>query len=143
MININNELIEKINKHGEQTYNEECCGALIGSITDESFIVSELLEYNNERNENRERRYLISPKQYMQSERLAAEKNLTLLGFYHSHPDHPAVPSQFDTDHALPWFIYVIVSVQKGKAEKLTSWKLKEDRSVFEELKITTEKENI
>jgi proteasome lid subunit RPN8/RPN11 len=141
MINIPNRLIKRINKHGEQTYNEECCGALIGNMIEQSFNIKELLEFNNERNENRERRYLISPKQYMQSEKLAADKNLTLLGFYHSHPDHPAIPSQFDTEHALPWFIYIIVSVQKGKAEKLTSWKLKEDRTVFEEIKIMQEKE--
>jgi proteasome lid subunit RPN8/RPN11 len=141
MVTIKSELINKINKHGEQVYNEECCGALIGSIENESFKVIELLRFNNERNDNRERRYLISPEQYLQSEKTANDKNLSLLGFYHSHPDHPAVPSQFDTDHALPWFVYLIVSVQKGKAEQLTSWKLKEDRSVFEELKIIREKE--
>ena len=136
MIKIEKQLIDRIKKNGEKTYNAECCGAMLGKSNDGTYDISELLEFNNERSYNRERRYLISPKQYMQSEKIAAEKKLDLLGFYHSHPDSPAVPSQFDADHAFPNFIYMIVSVQKGKAEKLTSWKLVEDRSSFEELEM-------
>jgi len=136
MVEISAELFDKIKKHGEKTYNEECCGAILGETSNGSYKVVELLEFNNERGENRERRYLISPKEYMRSEKSAVEKGLELLGFYHSHPDHPAAPSQFDTEHALPWFVYMIVSIQKGQAEKLTSWKLIEDRSSFEELEI-------
>lgn len=136
MLKIKEELIEKINTHGEESYNEECCGALIGTVENGIFNVTELLQFKNEKTGNRERRYLISPKEYMRSEKTAADKNLNLLGFYHSHPDHPAVPSKFDTDHALPWFVYIIVSVNNKKAEKITSWKLKEDRSSFDEIKI-------
>ena len=136
MVTIKKEHLKQINKHGEKTYNEECCGALLGEVNGEAHNVVELIEFYNERGENRERRYLITPEQYRKSEQTADDKGLELLGFYHSHPDHPSKPSQFDTDHALPWFLYMIVSVQKGKAEKLTSWKLKEDRSEFEEQKI-------
>ncbi len=136
MIRIGKQLLNQIKVNGQKTYNAECCGAIFGRPENGSFNVSELLEFNNERTDNKERRYLISPKQYMQSERIASEKKLELLGFYHSHPDHPAKPSQFDTDHAFPNFIYIIVSVQKGKAKDLTSWKLIEDRTGFEELAI-------
>lgn len=136
MVTIKKEHIDQINRHGEKTYNEECCGALLGDINGESHNIVELIEFYNERGENRERRYLITPEQYRKSEQAADDKGLELLGFYHSHPDHPSKPSQFDTDHALPWFLYMIVSVKKGKAEKLTSWKLKEDRSEFDEQKI-------
>jgi proteasome lid subunit RPN8/RPN11 len=136
MINIEKQLVNKIKKDCEKTYNAECCGAIFGENNNDLFSVKELLEFNNEGEENRERRYLISPRQYMKSEKIAFEKNLNLLGFYHSHPDHPAIPSQFDTDHAFPNFIYMIVSVKKGKAENLTSWKLMEDRTGFKEIKM-------
>jgi proteasome lid subunit RPN8/RPN11 len=136
MIKIEKQLINRIKENGEKTYNAECCGAIFGIQDIGAYFITELLEFNNERSDNRERRYLISPNQYMQSERIAAEKKLDLLGFYHSHPDHPAFPSQFDTEHAFPNFIYMIVSIQKGKAENLTSWKLFEDRNGFEKLEI-------
>jgi proteasome lid subunit RPN8/RPN11 len=136
MIKIEKGLIKKIKENGEKTYNAECCGAILGKPYNGTYIITELLEFNNERSDNRERRYLISPKQYMQSERIAEEKKLDLLGFYHSHPDHPAIPSQFDTEHAFPNFIYMIVSIQKGEAGDLTSWKLFEDRNGFEELEM-------
>lgn len=136
MIKIENRLLNQIKENGEKTYNAECCGAIFGKPENGSFNIIELMEFNNERSDNKERRYLISPVQYMHSEKIASEKKLELLGFYHSHPDHPAIPSQFDTDHAFPNFIYMIVSVQKGKAKDLTSWKLFEDRTGFEKLEI-------
>jgi proteasome lid subunit RPN8/RPN11 len=133
MIEIPGELFQRIKSHGEQSYNEECCGALFGSYNDETKIIFDILEFENEKQENRQNRFLISSDQYKSAEKLAKEKGLELLGFYHSHPDHPAIPSQFDTDHALPWFLYIIVSVNKAKAGNLTAWVLKEDRSRFEE----------
>ena len=145
MIIIKHEHIEQIKRHGEKTYNEECCGAILGNSKDEVKVVHELIEFHNEKNDNRQRRYLITPGQYRQSEKLADEKNLELLGFYHSHPDHPSLPSEFDKDHALPWFLYMIVSVEKGKAKKLSAWTLKDDRTSFEEheLNVTQTTENI
>ncbi len=139
MIRISKNHIDQVKEHGEKTYNEECCGAIIGETRNGFKIIHELFEFKNEKDENRARRYLISPEQYMQSEKYADGKKLELLGFYHSHPDHPAKPSQFDTEHALPWFLYLIVSVQKGKAEDLTAWQLKEDRSGFDEQKFQIE----
>jgi proteasome lid subunit RPN8/RPN11 len=136
MVHINKKLRDLIKKDGENSYNEECCGAIFGKRENGTFEITELLTFKNERGDNRKRRYLISPKQYLESERIASEKKLNLLGFYHSHPDHPAIPSQFDTEHALPYFVYIIVSVRNGKAERLTSWKLMEDRSKFEEMEM-------
>ena len=133
MIEIPEKLLERIKTHGEQTYDEECCGAIYGSYSDEVRVIYDLLEFENEKQESRQNRFLISPVQYKSAEKLAKEKNLELLGFYHSHPDHPAVPSQFDTDHALPWFLYIIVSINKARAGSLRAWVLKEDRSGFEE----------
>jgi proteasome lid subunit RPN8/RPN11 len=137
MIQISPELLHKIKIHGEKSYNEECCGALLGKFNDTEFTIYDLIEFINEKEENREKRFLISPAQYRSAEITAMQKNMELLGFYHSHPDHPAVPSQFDTDHALPWFIYIIVAVNKGKAGNLSAWILKEDRSGFQEQEVT------
>ena len=136
MIEISNELLDRIKIHGEKIYNEECCGALFGNSDDENRTILDILEFENEKEESRQNRFLITPDQYRLAEKLAKEKNLELLGFYHSHPDHPAQPSQFDIDHALPWFIYIIVSVNNAKANNLTSWILKEDRTEFDNQKI-------
>jgi proteasome lid subunit RPN8/RPN11 len=75
----------------------------------------------------------VRPSDYRLAEKQAGELGGELLGFYHSHPDHPARPSQFDLDHAWPNFAYVIVSVASGSARDMTVWYLKEDRSIFEE----------
>jgi proteasome lid subunit RPN8/RPN11 len=143
MIEISTELLKRIKVHGEEIYDEECCGALFGNYNDEARSIYDLLEFQNEKEESRQNRFLITPNQYRLAERLAKERDLELLGFYHSHPDHPAQPSQFDTDNALPWFIYIIVSINKAKANNLTAWILKEDRSGFDhqKIKVTEEKE--
>ena len=123
----------RIAAHGEQTYPEECCGVMLGKEIGNERIVQETIEIDNSQDENRRRRFLISPEQYRKAERQAAERNMELLGFYHSHPDHPAAPSAFDTEHALPWFSYVIISVTKGKLDRATSWVLEDDRVRFAE----------
>jgi len=131
MILITGEILERIKIHGEKTYNEECCGAIFGTSYNNDRKINDILEFENEKEDSRQNRFLISPAQYNFAEKLAKEKNLELLGFYHSHPNHPAVPSQFDLDHALPWFLYIIVSVNNGKAENVKAWILKEERSGF------------
>lgn len=105
------------------TYPHECCGFLYGSDDDDR-LITQAIEVNNTREENRERRFEISAQDYLKAELYADENNLTLLGVYHSHPDHPAVPSEYDLRHALPYFSYIIVSVKRGKAAQLNSWKL-------------------
>jgi proteasome lid subunit RPN8/RPN11 len=144
MVKIPVHLYSSIYAHGEESYNEECCGALFGFNKDYGKDIKEIMKFKNEKDENRQNRYLISPEEYLIAEKAAKEKNLELIGFYHSHPDHPAVPSKFDTDHAFPWFIYIIVSVQNGKAADLRGWVLEENREKFneeiiEQIKLTEE----
>jgi len=120
---------QAIRTHGVETYPHECCGALIGR----NGVVSSAVALPNTTEEGPRRRFLVRPTDYREAERRASESGAELLGFYHSHPDHPARPSQYDLDHAWPFFSYVIVSVRAGVAEELTSWRLREDRSAFDE----------
>jgi proteasome lid subunit RPN8/RPN11 len=136
-VKMSDEVFRQIVAHGERTYPEECCGVMLGEDTDSQRRVREIVEIDNLQDANRQQRFLISPDQYRKAERHAAERHLDLLGFYHSHPDHPAAPSAFDTEHALPWFTYVIVSVVKGKADRTTAWILGESRAQFAEQRLT------
>ena len=120
---------QAIRRHGEETYPHECCGALVGN----GAFVSEIVALPNTTEEGPRRRFLVRPSDYRLAERRATELGGELLGFYHSHPDHPARPSQYDLDHAWPTFAYVIVAVAAGAAGDMTVWYLKEDRSSFEE----------
>jgi proteasome lid subunit RPN8/RPN11 len=120
---------EAIRRHGEETYPHECCGALVGR----GDAVTDIVALPNTTEEGPRRRFLVRPSDYRLAEQRATELGGELLGFYHSHPDHPAKPSQYDLDHAWPTFAYVIVSVASGKSELMTVWFLKDDRSIFEE----------
>jgi proteasome lid subunit RPN8/RPN11 len=122
-----------IRAHGRETFPHECCGALLGR----DGAVQEAFALANTTEEGPRRRFLVRPDDYRVAEKRARESSLDLLGFYHSHPDHPAQPSQYDLDHAWPSFSYVIVSVMAGEDKQLTSWQLKEDRSAFDEESVT------
>src|SRR3954449_6801291 len=118
-----------IRAHGQETYPHECCGALVGRAG----AVSEIVALPNTTDEGPRRRFMVRPSDYQLAERRAAELGGDLLGFYHSHPDHPARPSQYDLDHAWPTFAYIIVAVAEATAMAMTVWFLKDDRSSFEE----------
>jgi len=118
-----------IRRHGEETFPHECCGALIGR----SGHVTAVVALPNTTDEGPRRRFMVRPSDYRVAEQQAAQRGGDLLGFYHSHPDHPAKPSQYDLDHAWPTFAYIIVSVMAGAARDMTVWFLKEDRTNFEE----------
>ena len=130
---------DAIRRHGEETYPHECCGALVGR----DGRVEAAVALPNTTDEGPRRRFLVRPSDYRQAEQRARELGGELLGFYHSHPDHPARPSQYDLDHAWPTFSYVIVSVagrglprqsaEGATAGDITVWRLKDDRSTFEE----------
>lgn len=122
-----------IRAHGVETYPNECCGALIGR----DGLVAESFALPNTTDEGPRRRFLVRPADYRAAEARAAESGYELLGFYHSHPDHPAQPSQYDLDHAWPSLSYVIVSVRDGQPHELRSWRLREDRSQFDEESVT------
>jgi proteasome lid subunit RPN8/RPN11 len=120
---------QAIRAHGQETYPHECCGALVGRNHHAAAIVA----LPNTTEEGPRRRFLVRPSDYRLAEQRATELGGELLGFYHSHPDHPARPSQYDLDHAWPTFAYVIVAVAAGAAGDMTVWFLKDDRSIFEE----------
>jgi proteasome lid subunit RPN8/RPN11 len=120
---------EAIRRHGAETYPHECCGALVGRGDG----VTDAVALPNTTEEGPRRRFLVRPSDYRLAERRATELGGELLGFYHSHPDHPAKPSQYDLDHAWPTFAYVIVAVAAGASQAMTVWFLKDDRSIFEE----------
>jgi proteasome lid subunit RPN8/RPN11 len=124
---------DAIRRHGAETYPDECCGALIGR----EGAVSSAYALPNTTEEGPRRRFRVRPQDYRDAERLAGEQGAELLGFYHSHPDHPARPSQYDLDHAWPFFSYVIVSVRAGAPQDMTSWRLRDDRSVFDQEQLT------
>ena len=121
-------IAEAIRRHGAEAYPHECCGALVGRNDTAAAVVA----LPNTTEEGPRRRFLVRPSDYRLAEQRAGELGAELLGFYHSHPDHPARPSQYDLDHAWPNFAYVIVSVAAGAAADMTVWWLKDDRTTFE-----------
>ena len=122
-----------IETHGVETYPHECCGALYGT---EDGVIVEALPLANTTEEGPRRRFLVRPSDYKAAEAHARGADRALLGFYHSHPDHPARPSQHDLDHAWPNFVYVIASVLERRVDATTAWRLREDRSQFDPLTI-------
>ena len=134
MITIGSDQLDAIRRHGEADYPHECCGLLIGSfqpsgrkVAEEIFPISNAREDAAKRN-----RFLIAPEDVMRGEVHARKSRRDVVGIYHSHPDHPAVPSEFDLEHAWPVYSYVIVSVRRGRAADLFSWELRSDRSRFD-----------
>lgn len=152
MIKTRARVIEEIKRHAEREYPHECCGLLIGRIEEDgrTRIVTETYPVANswEKADAREHRsqiapgdegtpdhrMLIAPADYMRAERDAMRRGLGVVGDYHSHPDHPAIPSQFDLEHS-PWpsMSYIIISVEEGRASEPRSWEMLEDRSGFQE----------
>jgi cysteine synthase B len=129
-LDLSDDVEAAIRQHAVDAYPDECCGALLGSADG---AVREALPLGNHSDEERRRRFVVTPRDYRAAEARAEALGVELIGFYHSHPDHPAVPSQFDLDHAWPNLSYAIVSVRAGRDGDLRSWRLWQDRSRFEE----------
>lgn len=133
-IQLSERVLAAIRRHAAAAYPYECCGALIGAAAGDDVVeIVDAKELDNVTDEGPRRRFRVSPADYRQSEGRARELGAELVGFYHSHPDHPALPSQYDLDHAWPNFSYVIVAVAAGRPGELRSWRLRADRSAFEE----------
>jgi proteasome lid subunit RPN8/RPN11 len=148
---ISHELMEKIREHGVETYPNECCGALLGrdnallegpgsdpNSSRFSRCVYSLFPLVNRRDDSPRNRFSLTADDVLRAEKAAKAQGLEVIGWYHSHPDHPARPSDFDRDHAWPWYSYIIVSVHQGVPQDMTSWQLKDDRSGYLEEKIET-----
>ena len=125
--------VENIYRHAREAYPEECAGAIVGMNTGEMKVVVDVWPAENTHEDERSRRFLIEPLQIKRFEEQADERDMDLLGFYHSHPDHPAEPSEYDRDHAWPGWSYVITSVSKDEVKDIRSWTLKDDRSGYDE----------
>ncbi len=137
MISIKEEHKKAIEAHGEATYPFECGGMLIGRFeADGKKIVEETFPLENSSAEDQKNRVLILPKDVMKAERYARSLSLDVIGYYHSHPEDAAIPSQYDLDHALPVWSYIIVSVLQGNAVDVRSWQMEDDRSKFNEEEI-------
>jgi len=134
MLNIFPEHEKIIRAESENAYPNECCGILIGGIDGSGVkTVKHAEAIRNAREEGEQyHRFLITPEDMMQAEKTARERKQDVIGFYHSHPDHPALPSDYDKEHALPFYSYIIISVMHGKSVELTSWELTADRKKFE-----------
>lgn len=139
MITLTEQLLDEIRAHGVRDYPYECCGLLLGRYESDGKVVSETYPISNAREESAKRnRFLIEPAELMRGERYAREHGVEVVGFYHSHPDSPAKPSQYDLDHAWPTYSYIIVSTSAGEAKDLFSWEQEPDRSKFnpEEIRV-------
>ena len=144
-LGMSRDLAEGIRRHGAETFPYECCGALLGrdsasnekvSAPDESLVgtpreVLGLFPLVNRRDDSPRNRFAVTADDVRDAEKAAREHGLEVIGWYHSHPDHPARPSDFDREHAWPWYSYVIVSVMNGEPADMTSWRLNDDRQNY------------
>ncbi len=129
-------ILAEMQEHGRDSYPYECCGFLLGAAEGETRKVHEARRQSNERSESRENRFLISPGQFRAAETRAKAAGLQMIGIYHSHPDSPARPSEYDREHAWPWFSYLILSVRKGKPAEAAVWRLRDDRAGYDEVSL-------
>ena len=154
VLRLGNEHLWDIRAHAESTYPDECCGLLLGKIAQDSKTLVEVIATENvwsaEAVENFSRieaasdlsytqrsHYAIAPEIMLKAQKSARDRQLNIIGIYHSHPDHPAIPSEFDTVYAWYNYSYIIVSVQQGKASDLKSWSVDNDHQFQPEEIIT------
>jgi proteasome lid subunit RPN8/RPN11 len=125
--------IDQLEREAVAAYPEECCGILFGIERDGRRMITMLHPVENEYEKpQRSRRFSIAPRQLLDAENCAAERGERVIGYYHSHPDHPAIPSEFDRERAWPFYSYVIVSIERGRAREIRSWQLNEQDQQFE-----------
>ena len=132
LLKISEELAGKIRAHGVETYPHECCGAILGRESDAAREVLGLMPLANRRDDSPRNRFEVTSDDVRLAEKTARGQQLELIGWYHSHPDAPARPSEYDRDHAWPWYSYIIVSVQSGQPRDMNSWRLRDDRSAYD-----------
>lgn len=124
MIQITQQVIQQMKEHAIKTFPNECCGFLFGSLSEKSKIIDDAIEVKNSKQGDQRRRFEISPEDYMQGELYSEQHQTVFAGIYHSHPNHPAIPSEHDRNQAVPFFSYVILSVNENQVVDIKSWKL-------------------
>ena len=128
-INLQREIFDQM----EASYPNEGGGFLLGQAQDGAITIQDIMQVENTfAEEEQYHRYAMTPQDWMRLEDEADERGLSLVGYYHSHPDSPAIPSEYDREHALPNFVYVITSVMMARATDMQVWRLRPDRSVFD-----------
>ena len=133
MLKLTKKIEEEIRAAGAKAYPNECCGIMFGSEDGDDHVVKSLRPIVNARESGEQyHRFLITAEEMMQAELEARRLGLEIVGFYHSHPDHPAKPSDYDRDHALPFYSYIILRVAEGQPELMTSWQLRLSREAFD-----------
>lgn len=138
-IHIPPELLKEIHAHAESAYPEEGAGLMLGYEHNGNRFITNLLKLVNAWEESpRHNRYQITAEDMLQGEKEAEQMGLSIMGIFHSHPDHPNLPSEFDREWAVPWYSYLITSVHKGEALESKSWRLDDNRSVFHPEEIIT-----
>ncbi len=135
MLKINNEPIEEMIADAVKSFPDECCGFMFGKEEFDNRTISMVNTVRNSKEGDKRRRFEITPLDYMSAERYADENDLLLLGIYHSHPNHPSIPSEHDRIAAQIYFSYVIISVREKEFNSIQSWRLN-DTSKFEEEQI-------
>jgi len=125
------ELGNRIRAHAVQTHPHECCGALLGRDGDDVREVRDLVTLTNRRDDSPRNRFSITAEDVRLAEKTARGKGLDVVGWYHSHPDSPAQPSEYDREQAWPWYSYIIVRSEAGGTGEMTSWRLAGDRASF------------
>ncbi len=136
-LKIDRQHLELIKAYGEESYPDECCGFLLGrNVNGDKVVVATLPALNARESAEKYHRFLITPQAYLECQKYAKQKNLDIIGFYHSHPNAEARPSAYDVEHGWPWYSYIIVSIKNSKASDVTSWTLEDDRSKFKQEKI-------
>src|SRR5437868_5745170 len=138
MLVVTDELSQRIRGHGAKDYPNETCGAMLGVDGPDGREVRDLFPLTNRRDDSPRNRFSVTADDVRAAERAASAAALELVGWYHSHPDHPARPSEYDREYAWPWYSYVIVSVMAGQPQEMTSWLLADDRSQFHPEEIQT-----
>jgi proteasome lid subunit RPN8/RPN11 len=134
MITITSRILEDIRRHGESSYPEEGAGLILGKVDGDERFADQILPLTNQFEAAlRNRRYLITPQDMIKAEEIAEGNGREIIGIFHSHPDHPARPSEFDREQALPWYSYLITSVRQSKAHESRVWRLTEERKFNEE----------
>ena len=123
-------LADEVRRHGEAAYPAECCGAMVGRAEGAAKEVLRLSPAVNRRTDD-PHRYLIAPDDLRQLEREVRGAGQEIVGYYHSHPDHPARPSAFDAEHAWPWYSYLIVHIDRGRGAEMASWVLDDERPLM------------
>jgi proteasome lid subunit RPN8/RPN11 len=136
LLKINPETADRIRAHGAEGYPHEICGALLGRENGDEREILAVFPLANQRDDSPRNRFSIATEDVLRAKAAEREQKLELVGWYHSHPDHPARPSEFDREHAWPWYSYVILSVVERDPREMTSWRLRDDRSAYEEEKV-------